>query len=135
MLETVAPEASYVKISGQIFQNHDFQVGGKCESILAMESWDLWSVWEVSGASLEVSWKSLGSIWEVSGRILWGGGASGGFWEVLGSKSGATLSEVAKKFPRGPTLPCVYEGQSHFMLQISMQNAPRQRKHMVKLYI
>ena len=28
MLETDALEASYVKISGQILQNHDFQVGG-----------------------------------------------------------------------------------------------------------
>ena len=29
MLETVAPEASQEQISGQILQNHDFQVGGK----------------------------------------------------------------------------------------------------------
>ena len=29
MLEMVAPEASYVKISGQILQNHDFLVRGK----------------------------------------------------------------------------------------------------------
>ena len=28
MLETVAPEANYVKTSGQIFLNHDIQVGG-----------------------------------------------------------------------------------------------------------
>ena len=29
MLETVAPKASYVKMSGQIFQNRDLQLGGK----------------------------------------------------------------------------------------------------------
>ena len=39
MLETDAPEASYVKISGQIFQNHDLQVGGKfgCHPLPAQE--------------------------------------------------------------------------------------------------
>ena len=30
MLKMVAPEASYEKISGQIFQNHDFLVEGTC---------------------------------------------------------------------------------------------------------
>ena len=96
---------------------------------------DLWrslgGLWEVSGRSLEVSWRSLGSLWEVSGKILRGRGAPRGIWEVLGSKSGATLSEIAKKFPKVPFLLCVYEDQNHFMLQITIQNARRQRKHIV----
>ena len=57
MLETVAPEASYEQIRGQILQNQDFLVGGKSVS----QSWfwnpgitgacvgSLWGFWEVSG--------------------------------------------------------------------------------------
>ena len=43
-------------------------------NFLALES--LKPVWEVSGGSLEVSWRSLGSLLEVFGRSL------GGFWRV-----------------------------------------------------
>ena len=80
---------------------------------------------------MEVSGRHLGDLWEDSLQ----GGAPSSIWEVLGSKSGATLNEIAKKFPKVPFLLCVYEDQSHFMLQITIQNARRQRKHMVKLYI
>ena len=73
-----------------------------------------------TGRSLGDLWRSLGGLWEVPGKILKGDGTPGGIWEVLGSKSGATLSEKAKKIPRAPTLPCVYEGQNHFMLQITI---------------
>ena len=62
MLETVAPEASYVKISGQIFQNHDFQVGGKSVSPTPSP-----------GRALRGSWTGLGGL----GRVL------GGPWGVL----------------------------------------------------
>ena len=106
----------------------------------------LGSLWEVSGKSLgslwEISGRSLGGLWEVSGRFLGGlwevsGRSLGGllgrrvsrrFQKVLDSKSDAALSENVKKFPRGLTLPCVFEGQNHFMLQICVQNAFRQRK-------
>ena len=71
---------------------------------------------EVSGGSLEVSWRYLKGLWEVSGRSL------GGFWEVSGrlevldSKSDVSLSENAKSLPTLVTLPCVFEGQSNLML-------------------
>ena len=70
----------------------------------------LGSLWEVSG-------RSLGGFWEVSGRSL--GGLLGGrvsrrLQKVLDTKSDATLSENAKKFPKVLTLPCVFEGQNHF---------------------
>ena len=63
MLKTVAPEANYEQISGQILQDHDFLVGGKsvsksCYGILG----SLERVWEVSGGSLEVSCRSLGGL-------------------------------------------------------------------------
>ena len=53
----------------------------------------------------------LGGLWEVSK----GGGAPGGFWEVLDSKSDANLSENAKILPELVTLHCVFEGQNHFV--------------------
>ena len=50
------------------FAQSRFPGWGKiCESILALESWDLWSV---SGSSKGV----LGGLWEVSGRSLRGKG-------------------------------------------------------------
>ena len=84
MLQTVALEASFFKISGRILQNRDFQVGEICESILALESWDLWSV---SGRSLGF----LGGLWEVfqfkflaleSLKRVWE--VSGDLWRFLG---------------------------------------------------
>ena len=72
---------------------------------------------------MEVSEKSLGSLWEVSGRFLKSLGKvssgewpPGGFWEVLDSKSGATVKGNAKILPKLVTLPRVFEGQCHEML-------------------
>ena len=62
MLEMVAPEASYVKISGQVFQIHDLQVGGKPVSPTPSP-----------GRALRGSWTDLGGL----GRV------SGGPWGVL----------------------------------------------------
>ena len=69
---------------------------------------------------MEVSGRSLGGFWEVSGKslggLLGGGASKRRQKKVLDSKSDASLSENAKKFPKVLTLPCVFEGQNHFML-------------------
>ena len=94
---------------------------------LALES--LKRVWEVSGGSLESLWevskRSLGSFWEVFGEVSYGEGPPERFWEVLDSKSDATLSENAKILRKLVTLQCVFKGQNHFVLQITMNSRGR----------
>ena len=86
----------------------DFPGSGILEACLG----DLWGI---SGGLLEVSERFLKGFWRSLGGLL-GGGASKRLQKLLDSKSDASLSENAKKFPRLPTLPCVFEGQNHFML-------------------
>ena len=62
MLKMVAPEATYEQISGQIFQNHDFQVEGRSGDTVRVEG--------VLGALVRVwraSWTGLDGLGRVSG--------------------------------------------------------------------
>ena len=95
MLQTVALEASYVKISGRILQNRDFQVGGKSgwylvpaqelQSFVSFALAWIWGPWEgILGESWGVL-DGLDEIYEGLGQALGGlGGALDGFEDILG---------------------------------------------------
>ena len=88
MLETVAPEASYEQISGQILQNHDFQVGGKfrCHLLPGMVFSFLKIKFSRSGDTIRTA-GVLGSLRRVLRGSRTGpvslGRVSGGPWGVL----------------------------------------------------
>ena len=82
------------------------------------------SVWEVSGRSREVSWRSLKGLWEVSGRSLGGllgGRASRRLQNVLDSKSDASVSENAQKF----TLPKIPKAAQKYQTILKAQKLPK----------
>ena len=89
MLETVAPEANSVKISGQIFQNHDSWLGENLgvthsqprNGVLISEDQDFEIWWyHQNGRCLGGSWVCLEGF--VDGSCgLWTG--VGGAWGVL----------------------------------------------------
>ncbi len=92
--------------------------------------WDLGSIWEASGRHLgsiwEASGKHLGSIWGASGGHL-GLQEAMGLQEALGSNYCNTSQLKCKSSFKMSILRGVFEGRCHQVMQITIQNAPRQR--------
>ena len=102
--------------------------------------WDSGCLWEASGRHQGSIWEAfgrhlwvasrirelLGAIWEASGKHL-GLQEAMGLQEALGSNYCNTSQLKCKSSFKMSILRGVFEGRCHQVMQITIQNAPRQR--------